>query len=391
MCLLCSLAKILNTKNRTIQEICLEYMFNNLTIQHIFNCLELAFQLNIEELKLKSIEFAVKNKHQIQDNDEWEPLIQRCPQISITFMKCLTKESDDLQQKVQELEARLEAHKCPHHHCRIPHHEILLRHQRHLQQVRETRRRDRNEQLNQPFRDRIDEIVNRVREERERQNLPPLEQLRPQERNRILHDALNRYQMMGFEDSDNEEFDEPEPAIHRIGDFPHPQQDWRQPPGINLQRIRAANENQQNGRYVPPIERARRANEYRQRNQPNENDGWRNQRNRRNENEDGPLEGQRFVPARLRQGYVPPRLRQGEAAPEPYQVPQQPALQVIELDESDNEGDNVQVIAEQPAPEPRENHEDAEMVEEPGPARLRPVRIIRGLMNTDDESETDSE
>jgi hypothetical protein len=178
-------------------------MFNNLDLKHIFNCLELAFQLNIEDLKSKSIEFAVKNKHQVQENEEWEPLIQRCPQISITFMRCLTKESDELVKKIKELEASLEAQKCMHHRCPIPYHEMLLRQQRHVQPISgNMRNRDQPPFRNQE-RERFNEML---RQERRRRGLPPLENLRGAERAQILQEALERYRLRGwaFIDSDDD-------------------------------------------------------------------------------------------------------------------------------------------------------------------------------------------
>ncbi|KAI6184851.1 Protein maternal effect lethal 26-like protein [Aphelenchoides bicaudatus] len=175
---------------RILQDICLEFMFNNLDMKHIFNCLELAFQLEMEDLKQKSIEFAIKNIKQLQEQDEWVPLVKRNPDIAISLLQHLTNENEKLKAKVADLETQ----KCPIHHCRLPHHEMLLRHDRNrqLQRLRDQLRQ--NEEANEePMRhDRYYQLImNYIRRQRERRNLPPLEQLPVEERNAIIAQAHN--------------------------------------------------------------------------------------------------------------------------------------------------------------------------------------------------------
>lgn len=81
-------------------------MFANLDMAHIFKCLELAFRLNIEELKQKSVDYAIQHKDEIQENAEWELLVQQHPQISIQFIRRLTTEANELKQRNEQLEAQ---------------------------------------------------------------------------------------------------------------------------------------------------------------------------------------------------------------------------------------------------------------------------------------------
>lgn len=91
-------------------------------------------------------------------------------------MQHLTSENERLKKRVEELEAQ----KCPHHHCRIPHHEILLRRDRdrQLQRLRDQMRENADAEEEPRMHDRYYHMIAEyVRRQRERRNLPPLDQL----------------------------------------------------------------------------------------------------------------------------------------------------------------------------------------------------------------------
>lgn len=75
--------------------------------------MELAFQIDLEHLKQKAINFAIQHRDVIQQSHEWEPLIGRYPQIGVTFMRCLTKEADLLKRRNKELEDSQREHRQP--------------------------------------------------------------------------------------------------------------------------------------------------------------------------------------------------------------------------------------------------------------------------------------
>lgn len=373
-------------------------MYGNLDIKHIFNCLELAFQLDISDLKQKSIDFATKNIKKIQESAEWAPLVRRNPEISITLMDHLTTEYEKLKNKITELETQ----KCP--HCRFSH-EILLRRDCHLQRARRDARQGNivREDVRPAERgfDPADYGFDRHR--RERQNLPPMEQLPDNERRAIMAQAYqnrlrrrlnfenvpeveygpapreiqNRIRAVenGREDLDRllDRFNHGRPAVREeIDDRPPPERRRRYPHRDNIDE---ANDHPGGFRYVP--------REFRHR-QGGDDEGIRvyaqGRRSRHNADE---------IPQVLRFRDNGPRRDENQQPPgEPAQ-----RLQVIEIDESDH--DEPVIVGGQQQPElnvedPVVNViSDNEENEPAQPARQQAPEENRRQMRIDSTSESD--
>ncbi|KAI6174524.1 hypothetical protein M3Y97_01000200 [Aphelenchoides bicaudatus] len=83
-------------------------MCSNLQVETIFNCLDVAYRLNASELKQKCLQYLADNNERIQDQPEWISMTDKEPQIVRDLCKQHQETLRQKEQKITELEARLE-------------------------------------------------------------------------------------------------------------------------------------------------------------------------------------------------------------------------------------------------------------------------------------------
>lgn len=83
-------------------------MCSNLQISTVFNCLNVAYRLNNQELRHKCIQYVADNTDKIQEQPEWITLTDQDSRISRDLCRLLNERLRERNAKVVELETQLE-------------------------------------------------------------------------------------------------------------------------------------------------------------------------------------------------------------------------------------------------------------------------------------------